>query len=302
MASSNYTPLADEADHGEADSHEAAIASSDRSGVHLVTNTSSREIAAGLFVQTSNLATPVGEEELSSGPITTEVGAVIVVFPFYTLVLVLATVLVFAFCDVSDCSQPLAMWISLYVARHALKTFLYSWRGRLLSTGGEVPNELMLALAVTDFAGPGVWTLGGYYIFHTDSCSTGLYVYACILWSIQSLGLLLPCCFLSTLIFCAPFLVRLAPYLIRPNPNTIAASREVISRLYKSKFSDLSHPPDNTSCSICLSDYVADDEVVKLPCNHVFHSGCITSWLAVSQLCPVDRSNVGDLLAAQSSV
>ena len=301
MTSPNYAPLAEGRGTPSPSSNQftdrippSSIGTLEVSGVP-------REDLPALYVQTSNLPTPHGFPE-SPDPMPPENRAVIVVFPFYTFLLILCSVLVFTFSDYSDCSQPLAMWIAIYVGRHALKTLLHYWRSRLINSGSDVPGHLLLGLGVVDFAGPGVWSLGGYYIFHTETCSSGIFAYACILWGIQSLGLLLPCCFLSTLIFCAPFLVRLAPYLIRPNPNTVAASREVILRLSKLKFSEMTDPPENTSCSICLSDYVAEDDVIRLPCNHVFHAACIHSWLAVSQLCPVDRSNVGEMLAVHSSV
>ena len=43
---------------------------------------------------------------------------------------------------------------------------------------------------------------------------------------------------------------------------------------------------DNT-CSICLCDYVPGEECTKLPCGHLFHSECITSWLQLNRRCPL---------------
>jgi hypothetical protein len=44
-----------------------------------------------------------------------------------------------------------------------------------------------------------------------------------------------------------------------------------------------------TTCSICLSDYVPSDEVRTLPCDHLFHKGCIDVWLAHHKTCPLCR-------------
>ncbi|KAK9149384.1 hypothetical protein Scep_008141 [Stephania cephalantha] len=36
---------------------------------------------------------------------------------------------------------------------------------------------------------------------------------------------------------------------------------------------------DGSSCRICLEDMEIGSEVTRMPCSHVFHSGCIDSWL-----------------------
>jgi RING-finger-containing ubiquitin ligase len=35
----------------------------------------------------------------------------------------------------------------------------------------------------------------------------------------------------------------------------------------------------NTTCSICLEDFTADESLRLLPCGHVFHTSCILPWL-----------------------
>ena len=221
----------------------------------------------------------------------------LVVVPIFSILLVLLSCVVFSVCDVSTCSQPLGAWILLYTGRQVFKSVLYGLRTRFVVSATPIPQRLLWLMVTADLANPIVWTLGGYYIFHTETCSSGLYTYACLLWGIQSVTILLPCCFVSTIIFCAPCLLWLAPYIVRPDPNTIATGREVMAKIPPVQFSDLPNPLNNTSCTICLSEYVADDEVRQLPCGHIFHSGCIESWLGISQLCPVDRTNVVTMLA-----
>ena len=226
---------------------------------------------------------------------------IVVVLPVFSIALIISTIFVFAFCDYSDCSAPLGQWILMFVARQILKSLLYGLRSRLTLIGRVPSNRLLWLISMTDLAGPTLWSLGGYFIFHTESCDSGIFTYACILWGLQSIGLLLPCCFLSILVFCAPCLLWLAPYIVRPNPNTVATGREVMAKIPKTMYSALPVGADiNTSCTICLNDYVPEDEVMKLPCGHVFHSGCIESWLNVSQLCPVDRTNVATMLSTQA--
>lgn len=45
-------------------------------------------------------------------------------------------------------------------------------------------------------------------------------------------------------------------------------------------------------CSICLSEYQIDEELISLECLHRFHSGCLESWLRKSDQCPICRKSV----------
>lgn len=42
-------------------------------------------------------------------------------------------------------------------------------------------------------------------------------------------------------------------------------------------------------CCICLVEMAADTEVTVLPCNHIFHGGCIVDWLRIKNVCPLCR-------------
>ncbi|KAH7416776.1 hypothetical protein BKA64DRAFT_701559 [Cadophora sp. MPI-SDFR-AT-0126] len=47
---------------------------------------------------------------------------------------------------------------------------------------------------------------------------------------------------------------------------------------------------DENQCAICISDFIANEEVRVLPCNHRYHPECIDPWLLnVSGTCPVCR-------------
>ncbi|XP_058075523.1 RING-H2 finger protein ATL18-like [Magnolia sinica] len=45
-------------------------------------------------------------------------------------------------------------------------------------------------------------------------------------------------------------------------------------------------------CSVCLGDFQGEEEVSRLPgCGHVFHAGCIRSWLERDRFtCPLCRA------------
>ena len=43
-------------------------------------------------------------------------------------------------------------------------------------------------------------------------------------------------------------------------------------------------------CSICLEEFACEeDEIVQMPCSHVYHSRCIVKWLECNHLCPLCR-------------
>ncbi|KAG5620778.1 hypothetical protein H5410_005996 [Solanum commersonii] len=45
-------------------------------------------------------------------------------------------------------------------------------------------------------------------------------------------------------------------------------------------------------CMVCLEELVkkeADNEIVSMPCSHMFHGECITKWLETSHYCPICR-------------
>ena len=59
---------------------------------------------------------------------------------------------------------------------------------------------------------------------------------------------------------------------------------------------------DEVECAVCREDMVAGCEVLKLPCRHVYHSGCIFSWLEKNTSCPMCRYKYpADTSAAASS-
>ena len=37
----------------------------------------------------------------------------------------------------------------------------------------------------------------------------------------------------------------------------------------------------------CMEKFVKNDEIVTLPCIHMFHKNCIKNWLDRSNICPI---------------
>eukprot|EP00418_Pyrodinium_bahamense_P013030 CAMPEP_0179122978 /NCGR_PEP_ID=MMETSP0796-20121207/58061_1 /TAXON_ID=73915 /ORGANISM="Pyrodinium bahamense, Strain pbaha01" /LENGTH=374 /DNA_ID=CAMNT_0020821611 /DNA_START=6 /DNA_END=1130 /DNA_ORIENTATION=+ len=52
---------------------------------------------------------------------------------------------------------------------------------------------------------------------------------------------------------------------------------------------------DQASCSVCLEEYDAASEVVRVKaCGHIFHRQCLQGWLNVNRNCPICRRDLVD--------
>lgn len=49
------------------------------------------------------------------------------------------------------------------------------------------------------------------------------------------------------------------------------------------------HPAE---CELCLGVFKAGDELMRLPCMHVFHVKCVGPWLGRSSFCPVCQTDL----------
>jgi hypothetical protein len=65
-------------------------------------------------------------------------------------------------------------------------------------------------------------------------------------------------------------------------------------RHYRTRSARAEAPPavteEEKACTICLETFLAGEQVVVTPCNHMFHQGCITPWVKGHGTCPVCRS------------
>ena len=62
----------------------------------------------------------------------------------------------------------------------------------------------------------------------------------------------------------------------------------ILNNLETTKLKDISKlEDDKKNCIICMEDFMNGDEVIYLPCLHVFHNTCILEWLKRHDDCPV---------------
>lgn len=56
------------------------------------------------------------------------------------------------------------------------------------------------------------------------------------------------------------------------------ADKEIIESLPKVKVTD-QMVKDGQDCAVCKEDLVVNEEIRKLPCNHMYHFECVSRWL-----------------------
>ena len=64
--------------------------------------------------------------------------------------------------------------------------------------------------------------------------------------------------------------------------------------LDKTKYEKLGKS-SNDKCLICLEIYKIGNQVLYLPCSHLFHSTCIMRWLLKDSKCPICKKDYRDL-------
>ncbi|EOD16740.1 zinc finger-containing protein, partial [Emiliania huxleyi CCMP1516] len=80
-----------------------------------------------------------------------------------------------------------------------------------------------------------------------------------------------------------------------PRDAPTPASRGVVARLptraYEPRKGGASSSED-ASCLVCLEPFCVGEQVMTLPCFHIFHAHCAARWLAESGVCPICKHRV----------
>ncbi|CAL0319561.1 unnamed protein product [Lupinus luteus] len=73
--------------------------------------------------------------------------------------------------------------------------------------------------------------------------------------------------------------------------QTVPASKTAIDSLKKV---NLGKDIAMEECSICLVEFIGEEEVSEMPCKHMYHQECITQWLQRSGMCPLCRYSMSE--------
>ncbi|KAL9556353.1 hypothetical protein MBANPS3_001904 [Mucor bainieri] len=69
------------------------------------------------------------------------------------------------------------------------------------------------------------------------------------------------------------------------------APEQVIESLQKRPLTD-KEKSQETDCAVCKDQFESQEQVIELPCEHIFHDECIKPWLKLNSTCPVCRHSV----------
>jgi len=105
------------------------------------------------------------------------------------------------------------------------------------------------------------------------------------------LGIILSfvCTFRHQILFCLR---------IRSTPHRNGVSKRQMRKLKIIKYKGIEmlneNIIDSTQCCICLDEYIENDAIRILKCNHCFHKNCSDEWLYINNKCPLCNQNIVD--------
>ncbi len=66
--------------------------------------------------------------------------------------------------------------------------------------------------------------------------------------------------------------------------------------LYSDFFESNKDKFNEIECCICSENYIKNDEIRLLVCNHYFHKKCVTEWLKITKTCPYCRQEIDNIV------
>jgi E3 ubiquitin-protein ligase RNF115/126 len=85
--------------------------------------------------------------------------------------------------------------------------------------------------------------------------------------------------------------------IIDADPNKYGpppASKQAIDSLPQGKLNDLTteeeREQEEAKCSVCIEPLTQEeDDIIRMPCSHLFHKSCLLPWLEQHNSCPTCR-------------
>ena len=45
-------------------------------------------------------------------------------------------------------------------------------------------------------------------------------------------------------------------------------------------------------CSVCITNFETNDDIIEIKCKHIFHNECIKEWYKYKNVCPLCRAEI----------
>lgn len=73
---------------------------------------------------------------------------------------------------------------------------------------------------------------------------------------------------------------------INTNYFKVLSKKDAIKLIKNIKLKNQTSDFKSTECYICFNEFKESQNIIKLPCLHLFHSNCLTPWLKSNHNCP----------------
>lgn len=134
-----------------------------------------------------------------------------------------------------------------------------------------------------------MWWCVGWAIWNNlfiDTCPTFPYKLMLAILIIQTL-------LMTTVVWFSVLMVLFLPIIMLVlRKTTVGVPNSQLQQIPPISYKAANWTSEHRECSICLNEYVENDILRRLPCDHFFHINCIDPWFSLSQTCPLCRSNV----------
>jgi ferredoxin len=85
-------------------------------------------------------------------------------------------------------------------------------------------------------------------------------------------------------------LLLLTPPITKPRTTEILIPKITVTQTLLT----LLDPNGVVLCAVCKESIYVDEEAKQLPCDHLYHSDCITPWLLLQSSCPLCRFRISE--------
>ena len=79
--------------------------------------------------------------------------------------------------------------------------------------------------------------------------------------------------------------------------NLVGPIKKILNALPENRIDDVNKlNEENRKCLICLEEYINNDNIIYLPCFHIFHKKCIIPWIKTHAICPLCKINIIEII------
>ena len=219
---------------------------------------------------------------------------ILMILIFFILLELVSSIVMLYYYWHQTCNKMIAIWIAAYSGRLVVYLPINLYRFSL-GERSTMPYIDAFSGLVSLFSFCW-WITGQVWFFGPNDCmvnSKPLYIYAMILllgnYALAIFAILL----VIAIIFCIPQTWLLA--ILSSFGEKRGASSKDLNSVPVVFYSSANYTGDkgnDSSCAICMVDYIDNDPLRVLPCNHRFHKACIDQWLNINKTCPYCRHDI----------